>query len=108
MESLMLFLSANGVNILIITAFVMMCVWCYKNNKKKAVYFWLLQIVNEVEEKYGNDDENIKYSVILDRIYHALPSSVRWLFSIDELDNMITEVIDEVQYWLEQEIEDGK
>lgn len=102
-NGLMLFLSANWVNIALIVMFIVLCVWCYKNNRKKAVYFWLLAIVNEVEEKYGNDNEDVKYSVILDRIYHVLPSSVRWLFSIDELDDMITNVIDDVQSYLEEQ-----
>lgn len=108
MEGAILFLSANWVNILIIVAFIGMCVWCYKNNKKKVVYFWLLQIVNEVEEKYGNDRQDIKYSIILDRIYHVIPSSIRWLFSVEELDDMITNAIDNVQDFLEKEIEGDK
>lgn len=107
-DEFILFLIANWLNIFIIVAFIFLCVWCYKNNKKKVVYFWLLHIVNEVEERYGNDGADIKYSIILDRIYHVLPSVVRFMFSIKELDDMITKAIDTVQDMLENGIEDKK
>lgn len=97
------FLAANWINIVVIAMFIGLAVWLYKKGYKNKVYAMLLMIVDEIEFKYKDESKEVKYAIILDKIYHHLPSSVRWLISIDELDDMIEKAIDDIQAMLESE-----
>ena len=108
MEVIMGFLASNWVSVVLVAVVLVWCGVAYKQGYKRNVYILLLQIVNEVEEKYGNEKEDIKYDIVLGKIYNKLPKALTWLYSKKELDTLIKDTIDEVQLWLEEEIEESK
>lgn len=103
MEMIIGFLTTNWMNIMVIAMFVCLAICLYKKGYKNKVYMMLLMIVDEIEFKYKDESKEVKYAVILDRIYHHLPSAVRWLISINELDRMIITAIDDIQAMLGNE-----
>lgn len=104
MEMLLSWLFANWMSVLLVLGTILVCVYLWKQGYKRNVYILLLEIVNEVEEKYGKEDQDIKYDIILGKLYPRLPKVFTWLVSVEELDDMITNTIDEVQEWLDNEI----
>lgn len=100
MDMLIGWLMLNWVSVLTIAVFLVFCGLLWKRGYKNKVYMIVLEIVNEVEEKYGKENEEIKYEVILGKVYPVLPKPVQWLFSKAEIDDMLTKYIDNIQDFL--------
>lgn len=76
----------------------------YRRGKTDFVRKVILALVVEAEKKLGNGTGELKYNLVVERIYEVLPWILRLLYSKQQINSMIE---DSVEY-LKRYLADGK
>ncbi|OLS02869.1 hypothetical protein [Tissierella creatinophila] len=98
------FIKTNLSSILVVLLFIVGLLFIYKNGKKEFVNQVVLSLVVQAEKTLGSGTGELKYAMVIEEIYFALPSIIRFLITKKELDIMIE---NSVKY-LKEYLNDGK
>lgn len=81
------------VNVLIVLVVIMCLLVLYKKGKKEAVRNVVLALVVQSEKALGSGTGELKYAMVIDKLYDKLPLLVKLLFTQKELDLLIEEAV---------------
>lgn len=97
------FLKHNSLNILIVITTVFSLVYLYRIGKRDTVKKIILGLVIQAEKTLGSGTGELKYAMVVEGAYSALPTLIRFLITKKELDSLIEEA---VQY-MKMQLSDG-
>lgn len=98
------FLYNYWLEILITLSLLGLLVLAYKKSNEEVVRNIILSLVVEAEKLLGNGTGELKYEMVVDRLYELLPMPLRVIFTKKQIDRMIE---DAVQF-LKEELAQGK
>jgi hypothetical protein len=62
----------------------------------------ILTLVIQAEKQLGSGTGELKYAMVVERLYRIFPTTVRWFLSEKELDRMIEEAVVYLKGYLAQ------
>ena len=77
----------------------------FKRGKTKEIYSIIKALVDEAEVKFGSGTGALKYQYVSGMLYSILPGFVKLFISDKLLDTWIETAVDELQEYLEKNIE---
>lgn len=84
-------LSNYWVDAIIILVAVVLLIVAYKAGHRNTVKKIILSLVVQAEKALGSGTGELKYAMVIEAIYNKLPVVMRFLFTPEEIDNMIEE-----------------
>ena len=82
-------IKVNISSILVVLLFVIGLLFIYKRGKKEFVRQVVLSLVVQAEKALGSGTGELKYAMVVEELYKALPYILTILISKKELDNLI-------------------
>ncbi|MFT9495829.1 hypothetical protein [Anaerosolibacter sp.] len=98
------FVSGNMIEVIGTLLVLIIAMLLYKRGKTEFVRNIVLALVTEAEKRYGDGTGELKYHMVVERIYEVLPWILRLLYSKNQIDHMIEEAVD----YLKRYLSDGK
>lgn len=89
------FIKSNLSSILVVLLIVIGLLFIYKKGKKEFVRKVVLSLVVQAEKSLGSGTGELKYAMVVERVYQVLPVILKLLITKSELDKLIE---DSVQY----------
>lgn len=94
------FLLANWDSVLVVLAFIVLCVVLVKRGETKILNHILFNLVTQAEREFGSGTGALKYAAVSDWIYQRLPAVLKLLFTAKDIDTMIEAALTEAkQKW---------
>ena len=94
------FLLANWDSVLVVLAFIVLCVVLVKRGETKILKNILFNLVTQAEREFGSGTGALKYAAVSDWIYQRLPAVLKLLFTEKDIDTMIEAALTEAkQKW---------
>lgn len=94
------FLLANWDSVLVVLAFIALCVVLVKRGETKILKHILFNLVTQAEREFGSGTGALKYAAVSDWIYQRLPAVLKLLFTAKDIDTMIEAALTEAkQKW---------
>lgn len=90
-------LSNYWVDAIIILVAVVLLIVAYKAGHRNTVKKIILSLVVQAEKALGSGTGELKYAMVIEAIYNKLPVVMRFLFTPEEIDNMIEEGVDKLK-----------
>ena len=90
-------LSNYWVDAIIILVAVVLLIVAYKAGHRNTVKKIILSLVVQAEKALGSGTGELKYAMVIEAIYNKLPAVMRFLFTPEEIDNMIEEGVDKLK-----------
>jgi hypothetical protein len=87
------FIQSNLVFILSAIIVIAVLLVAYKAGNKKTLKKIILSLVVQAEKELGSKTGEIKYAMVVERVYQLIPSILRVLITKKELDNMIEDAV---------------
>ena len=84
-------LSNYWVDAIIILVATVLLIVAYKAGHRNTVKKIILSLVVQAEKALGSGTGELKYAMVIEAIYDKLPVVMRFLFTPEEIDNMIEE-----------------
>ena len=84
-------LSNYWVDAIIILVATVLLIVAYKAGHRNTVKKIILSLVVQAEKAIGSGTGELKYAMVIEAIYNKLPVVMRFLFTPEEIDNMIEE-----------------
>lgn len=84
-------LSNYWVDAIIILVATVLLIVAYKAGHRNTVKKIILSLVVQAEKALGSGTGELKYAMVIEAIYNKLPVVMRFLFTPEEIDNMIEE-----------------
>ena len=84
-------LSNYWVDAIIILVAVVLLIVAYKAGHRNTVKKIILSLVVQAEKALGSGTGELKYAMVIEAVYNKLPTVMRFLFTPEEIDNMIEE-----------------
>ena len=97
------FIKVNISSILVVLLFVIGLLFLYKRNKKEFVKQVVLSLVIQAEKALGGGTGELKYAMVVEELYKALPLILTMLISKKELDNMIEGSVQYLKEYLKKD-----
>lgn len=94
------FIKLNIYSIVVVLLFIVGLLFIYKNGKKDFVRQVVLSLVVQSEKALGSGTGELKYAMVIEELYFALPSIVRFLVTKKELDTMIENSVEYLKEYL--------
>ena len=91
------FLLANWDSVLVVLAFVVLCVVLVKRGETKILKHILFNLVTQAEREFGSGTGALKYAAVSDWIYQRLPAVLKLLFTEKDIDTMIEAALTEAK-----------
>ncbi len=91
------YIKSNMLNIIAILLFVIGSLILYKSGKKELVKKIILNLVVQAEKNLGSGTGELKYSEVIEGIYHHLPSLIRLLYTKKDIDKLIEDSVKQLQ-----------
>ncbi|WP_026478814.1 hypothetical protein [Alkaliphilus transvaalensis] len=89
----MAFLTNYWIDILLGVIFVGGLLYFYKKSNEEVVKKIILALVIEAEKALGSGNGELKYAMVVERIYEVLPTTIRILVTKKQLDQYIEEAV---------------
>ena len=83
------FLLANWDSVLVVLAFIVLCVVLVKRGETKILKHILFNLVTQAEREFGTGTGALKYAAVSDWIYQRLSAVLKLLFTEKDIDTMI-------------------
>ena len=90
-------LSNYWVDAIIILVAVVLLIVAYKAGHRNTVKKIILSLVVQAEKALGSGTGELKYAMVIEAVYNKLPTVMRFLFTPEEIDNMIEEGVDKLK-----------
>lgn len=90
-------LSNYWVDAIIILVAVVLLIVAYKAGHRNTVKKIILSLVVQAEKALGSGTGELKYAMVIEAIYNKLPVVMRFLFTPEEIDNMIEEGVNKLK-----------
>lgn len=90
-------LSNYWVDAIIILVAVVLLIVAYKAGHRNIVKKIILSLVVQAEKALGSGTGELKYAMVIEAVYNKLPTVLRFLFTPEEIDNMIEEGVDKLK-----------
>lgn len=74
--------------------------YLYKQGKKEFVRKVVLSLVVQAEKALGSGTGELKYAMVVERVYAVLPAILRFLITKKELDKLIEEAVQYMKKYL--------
>lgn len=103
-EVLMSLAKDNLLGILIVISAFYMFILVYKKSKEELVKKTILNLVAQAEKTYGSGTGELKYAMVVERMYYVLPLFVRVIFTKKQLDRFIQDGVN----YLKDYLSDGR
>jgi hypothetical protein len=97
------FIKVNISSILVVLLFVIGLLFFYKRGKKEFVRQVVLSLVVQAEKALGSGTGELKYAMVVEELYKALPLVLTMLISKKELDNLIEESVQYLKEYLKKD-----
>ena len=91
------FLLANWDSVLVVLAFIVLCVVLVKRGETKILNHILFNLVTQAEREFGSGTGALKYAAVSDWIYQRLPAVLKLLFTEKDIDTMIEAALTEAK-----------
>ena len=91
------FLLANWDSVLVVLAFIVLCVVLVKRGETKILNHILFNLVTQAEREFGSGTGALKYAAVSDWIYQRLPAVLKLLFTEKYIDTMIEAALTEAK-----------
>jgi hypothetical protein len=101
LETLLTFVKANWIGIVIILAFVIGLIIAWKMGKKKQVIYIINNLIAKAEKEFGSGTGPIKLNMLWAGIYKEIPWYIRVLFPKEEIEGYIKDGL----IWLDNLLE---
>lgn len=90
-------LSNYWVDAIIILVATVLLIVAYKAGHRNTVKKIILSLVVQAEKTLGSGTGELKYAMVIEAVYNKLPTVMRFLFTPEEIDNMIEEGVDKLK-----------
>lgn len=90
-------LSNYWVDAIIILVAVVLLIVAYKAGHRNTVKKIILSLVVQAEKALGSGTGELKYAMVIEAVYNKLPTVMRFLFTPEEIDNMIEEGVNKLK-----------
>lgn len=97
------FIKVNISSILVVLLFILGLLFLYKRNKKEFVRKVVLSLVVQAEKALGSGTGELKYAMVVEELYKALPLILTLLISKKELDNIIESSVQYLKEYLKKD-----
>lgn len=87
------FLLANWDSVLIVIAFIVLCIVLIAKGKKSVVYKILYSLVTEAEKQYGGGTGTLKQAAVIDWVYERLPAVVKLFITAATLEKWVDDAL---------------
>lgn len=91
------FLAANWDSVLVVVAFLAVVVVLIKRGETKILKQILFNLVTQAEKQFGSGTGSLKYAAVADWIYQRIPSVLKLLFTSNDIEKMIEDVLEEAK-----------
>ena len=88
-------------SILVVVAFVAVCVYLWRNNNRELVSKMILSLVVQAEKTLGSGTGDLKYALVVDGVYTKLPRIITLLYSKRDIDKMIQSGVSKLKEMLD-------
>lgn len=92
MEALQ-FLAANWDSVLVVIAFLAICLVLVKRGETKTLNKILFALVTQAEKEFGSSTGKLKLSTVVDALYQRIPAILKFLFTEKELEKMVEDAL---------------
>lgn len=99
-------IKTHYLDIISIVTFAIALIILWKRGRRETVRKVILSLVVKAEKELGSGTGQLKYAIVVERIYFALPWVVRIVFTQKEIDNMIEDAVNYLKMYLSNE-QDG-
>lgn len=72
----------------------------YKRGKEDFLRKIILALVVQAEKQLGSGTGELKYAIVVERIYEVIPAILKLLYSKKQLDRMINEAVEYLKRYL--------
>lgn len=100
------FVKLHLIDSFFVLAFLFCIATMWRKGKKDTVRKIILSLVVKAEKELGSGTGELKYAMVVERIYYVLPWVVRVVFTRAEIDNMIEDAVEHLKMYLSNE-QDG-
>ncbi|RKD22465.1 Bacteriophage holin of superfamily 6 (Holin_LLH) [Caminicella sporogenes DSM 14501] len=90
-------------SILLVLLVVAGLLYLYKQGKKEFVRKVVLSLVIQAEKALGSGTGELKYAMVVEKVYSVLPTILRFLITKKELDKLIEEAVQYMKKYLSTE-----
>lgn len=94
------FIKLNLSSILVVLLFIIMLLFLYKRGKKDFVRLIILSLIVQAEKALGSGTGELKYAMVVEGIFRALPPILRFLITTKELDRLIEDGLQYLKNYL--------
>lgn len=94
------FIKTNMYSIIVAILFIGFLFYLYYNKNIELLKKIMLGLVVEAEKKLGSGTGDLKYSMVVIRLYELLPKIMKILLTRKQLDLMIKEAVDFLKEYL--------
>ena len=94
------FIKMNIASIILVILFGIGLLFLYKKGKKGFVNQTILSLVVQAEKALGSGTGELKYAMVIENIYHKLPTVLRLLLNKKEIDVIIENSVKHLKEYL--------
>lgn len=100
-QELILIISLCGVGVLGIGFLI----YKYRKGQINELYALALKLVDEAEAKFGNGTGQLKYEYVSEKLHEVLPGILKLVISEKVIDFIIERSVDELQEYLQHQLQ---
>lgn len=97
------FILANWLIIVVVIIFILVLALLYRAGHRERVKQIILSLVVQAEKALGSGTGELKYALVVERLYYVMPLLIRFLYTKKEIDQYITEAVE----WLKEYLVKG-
>lgn len=97
------FIKLNLSSIVVVLIILIGLIFLYKRGKKDFVRKVVLSLVVQAEKALGSGTGELKYAMVVENVYKALPTILTILISKKELDNIIESSVQYMKEYLRKD-----
>ncbi|QUH18922.1 hypothetical protein [Alkaliphilus sp. B6464] len=99
-ELIQTYIMTNLIDIICTTIVISIGLLLYKRGKEDFLRKLVLALVTEAEKQLGSGTGELKYVMVVERIYEVIPGILKLLYSEKQIDEMIEDAVDYLKRYL--------
>ncbi len=100
LEVILVWVRANYLEVISVVLSAIVGLLLYKKGKQEWLRKIILALVTEAEKKFGSGTGELKYAIVVERLYEVLPWIVRVLYTKQQIDRMIEDAVEYLKRYL--------
>lgn len=97
------FIMSNWLMLVVALVFVLALVMLYRAGHRDRVRQIILSLVVQAEKALGSGTGELKYALVVERLYYVMPPLLRFLYTKKEIDGYINDSVE----WLKNYLAEG-